>query len=57
MTKYLIDFTYTTPMWGDVELDAADKEDAKTQAIKHVGIMYPEANDIEVTNIEEIVNG
>jgi hypothetical protein len=55
MTKYNIEYSYTVPFWDSLELDAADKEDAELAAKQHVEMSYPEATEISIDNIKEVV--
>ena len=54
MATYQVDFTYLVPEWGNVELDADTQETAKELAMSEIEDLYPEAVEIEITNVSEI---
>jgi hypothetical protein len=49
MPLYEVDFTYTEPVFGQIELNA-DEETVNEEAIQHIRMSYPEAEDIEITS-------
>lgn len=51
---YKVNATYSLPGWGDVTLDAKDKDEAEDMALQHFEDLYPEAFDLEVTEVEEV---
>lgn len=56
MTKYVVDFSYIAPLWGSIELDAIDKEDAEGQAKAEIGRNYPEALDVTIDEVRVLEN-
>lgn len=54
MATYEVEFTYLVPEWGTVELEADNHEDAKEEALKHIEMSYPEANDVEILEIKAV---
>lgn len=53
--KYLVEGSYNIPEWFDVELDAESKEEAEDEARKSIEMSYPEALDVEVTSVKEVI--
>lgn len=53
MSMYEIDFTFTEPSWGTIDL-AADEETVREEALAHIRMSYPEAEDIEITEVRKI---
>ena len=47
MSLYEIDFTFTEPGYGTIEL-TAEAEEVEEEALKHIQMSYPEAEDIEI---------
>lgn len=54
MTKYSIDFTYNEPGWGNVELDAEDRDQAEFEGLNYVRDTHPDVQSVEITSIKEI---
>lgn len=55
MKTYQVDFDYWIPEFGSITLDADTEKEAKTQALELFEKDYPEARDIEVFEIKEII--
>lgn len=49
-----IKFAYNEPMLGSMELDEPTKDLTEEDFLKFIEQSYPEAIDIEITEIEEI---
>lgn len=50
-----VDFTYDEPRWGTIEgIEEKSKEDAEEFALKQIDLLYPEAIDVEITEVREI---
>lgn len=49
MPLFEVDFTFTEPGYGTVEL-TADTETVNEEALRHIRMSYPEAEDIEITH-------
>ena len=55
MTMYNIEFQYNIPMWGDIQLDASDVEEAETLALEQLRETSDDDwEDLEITAIKEI---
>lgn len=52
--KYMIEFAYTEPRWGDIELEAKNTEEARAIASEEIELSYPEAMDIEILAVKEV---
>lgn len=52
MTKYRVEYVCQVPEWGDVTLDADTEEEAKDLALHEIGMIYPEAVDVEIEGVE-----
>lgn len=57
MTFYKADVAYQTNHLDTIEVEAENRRYATDQAIDHIEKTYPEADDIEVVKIEELVSG
>lgn len=55
MKQFEIGFTYKVEEFGSVELEALDDGEADEFAREHVREAYPEARDVEIDYIKEIV--
>lgn len=52
MPSYDIEYVYTEPMAGLIEnFPADDEEIARELALKEIEMVYPEAQDIEITRV------
>lgn len=55
MSKYVVDYTYNVPEWGDIELEAEDEEEAEEQALDWAKRVMPEeAIDLEIIDVKEL---
>ena len=55
--KYQINYTYSLPEMGTIELDFEDVNDvyeAEDRALSYLEMTYPDIIDIEVTDIKEL---
>lgn len=52
---YEVDFSYTEPVFGTIELNA-DEESVREEALTHIRMSYPEAEDIEIQDVR-IIDG
>lgn len=55
MKNFEVGFTYKVEEFGVVELNALDDGEADEMAREHVREAYPEASDVEIDYIKEIV--
>lgn len=56
MPKYLVDFEYTVREYGDVTLDAMNETAAVDEAYNYVRETFNDVDDIEVTDVRELVD-
>jgi hypothetical protein len=54
MTEYKIDFGYVEPRIGEVELTAKDETEAREYALDAIQASYPEAEDVEIIEVNEL---
>lgn len=54
MTTYSIDYSYSVPEWGNLVTDADSKDEAEDLFHAEIARLYPEAYDIEITEIKEV---
>jgi len=54
MTLYKVDYSYMEPGWDDILVEADTKEEAKEIATQRIAQAYPEAQDFEIVEVEEI---
>lgn len=57
--RYIADFTYTEPRFGDIEIEtqaASTVEEAEEIALEQIKTSYPEALDVEIIGMRELVN-
>lgn len=54
MTYYTVDFNYKVEEFGQVDLEADDKEQAEAFAREHIHEAYPEVMNVDITDIREI---
>lgn len=52
--RYRVDYSYSVPYWGDIELDTDSVAEAEEEALRHIEMMFPEAIDIELTEVNEL---
>lgn len=52
--KYSVDYSFTENGWGNVEIDADDRDEAEFAAMNYVKDSNPDALEVEVTSIKEI---
>lgn len=55
---YEVDFEYSVPEWGTIDgIDdniASNKEEAEEFALKEIERLFPEAFDIEITEVRDL---
>lgn len=55
MTKYKVEYSYTAPFWGELEVEAVSVEDAENVARDELENTYPEAIELSIDRVTEIV--
>lgn len=55
MAFYQVNFAYKIEEWGTIELEADNVEQADELGREHVYATYPEATDITVDSVKEII--
>jgi hypothetical protein len=55
MNEYTVKLAYSVPEWGDITLKAGGPTEAEDLAIEMFEEQHPEATDIEILGVEEIV--
>lgn len=53
--KYFVEGTMSIPDYWDVDLDADDEAEARSEAKVWVERTYPEAIDIEIIEVKQLV--
>jgi len=52
MALYQVNYTASEPVWGDVRLNADDKEEAEILSSKEIMQLYPEYTDVVIESVE-----
>lgn len=56
---YEVDFNYVAPVWGDIDIEDETITDDEVMdfAMDRIEIAYPEAEEIQITEIRKIIDG
>lgn len=54
MPLFNVDFEYKIKEWGGLQLSATNKEDAMANALPIIKDLYPDVEDIVITEVKEV---